>query len=116
MSIVEIENAIKNLPPEKVNELMEWFVKYHAEVWDDQIAEDLKAGRFDSILAEVDSDIASGAGKAAVKHVALPRFWKCYCGLPRNVQLLADRNYRTLKSDPSHPSLHFKKIGKEQHL
>ena len=63
MSIVEIENAIKNLPPEKVNELMEWFVKYHAEVWDDQITKDLGAGRLDSILAEVDSEIDSGIGK-----------------------------------------------------
>jgi hypothetical protein len=33
MSIVEIENAIKDLPPEGVNELMEWFVAFHAEVW-----------------------------------------------------------------------------------
>jgi hypothetical protein len=63
MSIVEIENAIKNLPPEKVNELMDWFVKYHAEIWDDEIASDLKDGRLDSILAEVESDINSGVAK-----------------------------------------------------
>ena len=63
MSIVEIENAIKNLPPEKVNELMDWFLKYHAEVWDEQIATDLEAGRFDSILSEIDSEIDSGAAK-----------------------------------------------------
>jgi hypothetical protein len=63
MSIVEIENAIKNLPPEKVNELMDWFVKYHAEIWDDEIAKDLDTGRFDSILAEVESDISSGVAK-----------------------------------------------------
>jgi len=59
MSIVEIENAIKELPPEKVNELMDRFVKYHSEIWDKEIAEDLRAGRLDSVLAEVDSEIAA---------------------------------------------------------
>ena len=63
VSIVEIENAIKNLPPEKVNELMEWFVKYHAEIWDEQIADDLETGRLDPVLACVDSEIAAGKAK-----------------------------------------------------
>lgn len=63
MSIVEIENAIKELSAEKVNELMDWFVKYHSEIWDDQIARDLEDGRLDSILAEADSEIASGSAK-----------------------------------------------------
>ena len=63
MSIVEIENAIKQLSPEKVNELMEWFVKYHAEIWDDQIADDLEAGSLDPVLADVDSEIAAGKAK-----------------------------------------------------
>ncbi len=63
MSILEIEDAIKNLPPDKLSELMKWFVTYHAEVWDQQIAEDLDSGRLDSVLAEVDSEIASDTGK-----------------------------------------------------
>ena len=63
MSITEIEDAIKDLPPEKVRELMDWFVKYHADVWDDEIARDLETGRLDSILTEVDSDISSGVAK-----------------------------------------------------
>jgi hypothetical protein len=33
-------------------------------------------------------------------------------GLPAEVQALAHRNYALLKEDPSHPSLHFKSIGK----
>lgn len=31
--------------------------------------------------------------------------------LPAVVRELADKNYRLLKSDPRHPSLHFKKLG-----
>jgi hypothetical protein len=37
--------------------------------------------------------------------------WRHYGELPLEVQKLADKNYRLLKSDPSHPSLHFKKVG-----
>jgi hypothetical protein len=31
--------------------------------------------------------------------------------LPAAVQQVADQNYELLKADPSHPSLHFKKVG-----
>lgn len=44
-------------------------------------------------------------------HRTTPRFWRCYQGLPKEIRDLADRNYALLKSDPSHTSLHFKKIG-----
>jgi hypothetical protein len=47
-----------------------------------------------------------------VKHRANPRFWKRYESLPDEVQQLADRCYALLRSDPEHPSLHFKKIGR----
>lgn len=44
-------------------------------------------------------------------HRATPRFWRCYEGLPQDVRQLADRSYALLKTNPSHPSLHFKKVG-----
>ena len=46
-----------------------------------------------------------------MKHRANPRFWRCYRALPKNVRDLADQNYSLLKSNPSHRSLHFKKVG-----
>ena len=45
-----------------------------------------------------------------MKHQAAPDFWTCYRSLPANIQTLADRAYALLKSDPHHPSLHFKKV------
>ncbi|TAE76597.1 MAG: hypothetical protein EAZ60_26320 [Oscillatoriales cyanobacterium] len=39
------------------------------------------------------------------------KFWDCYNALPSTVQATADRSYELLKADPSHPSLHFKKVG-----
>ena len=47
-----------------------------------------------------------------MKHFASPQFWKCYQRLPLAIRELADKNYKLLKSDPQHPSLHFKQIGK----
>ncbi len=49
-----------------------------------------------------------------MKHFASPGFWNCYGQLPKSVQQLADRNFRRLKKNPSHPSLHFKKIGRHR--
>lgn len=43
---------------------------------------------------------------------ASSRFWQAYEALPPEVQRLADSCYALLKSDPRHPSLHFKKVGR----
>ena len=51
-----------------------------------------------------------------MKHSALPRFWKHYRELPEDVQQSADRNFELLKADPRHPSLHFKKVGRQKQL
>jgi len=45
-------------------------------------------------------------------HFTTKRFWKCYESLPSTIQQLSDQNYELLKADSSHPSLHFKKVGK----
>ena len=39
------------------------------------------------------------------------RFGKCFEELPLSIQKLARENFRLLKANPHHPSLHFKKIG-----
>jgi hypothetical protein len=47
-----------------------------------------------------------------VKHFATPEFWKSYEKLPPRVQRLADQNFQLIKTNPRHPSLHFKRIGR----
>ena len=47
-----------------------------------------------------------------MRHFASSRFWALYEALPADVRSVADRNYAVLKTDPHHPSLHFKRIGK----
>ena len=45
-----------------------------------------------------------------MKHYASPQFRRLYRQLPADVRALADKNFKLLKADPKHPSLHFKKI------
>jgi hypothetical protein len=47
-----------------------------------------------------------------LNHYASPEFWGCYRALTPAAQKLADKNFALLKSDPKHPSLHFKKVGR----
>lgn len=45
-------------------------------------------------------------------HKATKRFWSCLNALPKQVQKIAEKNFKLLKENPRHPSLHFKTIGK----
>jgi len=45
-------------------------------------------------------------------HRTTARFWKCFENLPAPVQKISKKNCELLKINPSHPSLHFKKVGK----
>jgi hypothetical protein len=51
-----------------------------------------------------------------VNHRTLPRFWDHYHQLPKEMQELADKSFELLKSNPNHPSLHFKKVNDKRHL
>ena len=44
-------------------------------------------------------------------HRATARFWKCFERLPEDVKKAAKKSFDLLKTDPLHPSLHFKKSG-----
>ncbi len=45
-------------------------------------------------------------------HRTTSRFWDLFARLPEAVQRIARQNFELLKETPSHPSLHFKKVGK----
>jgi hypothetical protein len=47
-----------------------------------------------------------------VKHRASVKFWFYYRRLPDEVRELADRCFEFLRSDPRHPSLQLKRIGR----
>lgn len=47
-----------------------------------------------------------------MRHRVTHKFWSFYNGLPVEIRKLAEENFRLLRQDPSHPSLHFKKVGR----
>lgn len=63
MSVKEIENAITQLPPSEVAELSQWFEEFQAQVWDEQIERDSKAGRFDNLIEQAKAEYAAGRCK-----------------------------------------------------
>ena len=45
-------------------------------------------------------------------HRTTDRFWRCFEELPEPVRKVSKKNFELLKTNPLHPSLHFKKVGK----
>jgi hypothetical protein len=45
-------------------------------------------------------------------HRTTRRFWQCFNALSKSAQERATKNFDLLKKDPTHPSLHFKPLGK----
>jgi hypothetical protein len=63
MTIAELEQAVTKLSEEELARFRAWFDEYYAELWDKQIEEDAKSGRFDRIIAEVDAEYDAGLSK-----------------------------------------------------
>ncbi len=60
MSIQEIEKAVAQLPPQELDQLMERLEEIRQEQWDQQIARDSAAGRFDALIEQAKRDVAKG--------------------------------------------------------
>lgn len=63
MGVLEIERAIAQLSPEDLAKLAAWFARYHQDRWDQRIEDDLKAGRLDSLVAEVTREYDNGEAR-----------------------------------------------------
>ena len=46
-----------------------------------------------------------------LSHFTSPKYWHLYRNLPHEAREIADKYFSLLKTNPKHPSLHFKKIG-----
>lgn len=45
-----------------------------------------------------------------MNHHTVEPFWELFNKLPIEIQSIAKKNFDLLKSNPQHPSLHFKKV------
>lgn len=107
----EISEAVQRLPKKDLVRFRKWFAEYDAAAWDQQLERDGAAGRLEAFAPRGSTGDEGWSRQGTVTHRATSRFWRCYHALPATVQELADRRFALLKTEPSHSSLHFKKIG-----
>jgi len=50
--IQAIQNEVEKLTPEELSAFRAWLAEYEAELWDQQIERDIRAGKLDALAAE----------------------------------------------------------------
>ena len=64
MSEVEaIEARIRDLSPQDFASLRQWFHEFENECWDNQIASDFNAGKFNKLIEKARSEFAQGKAR-----------------------------------------------------
>lgn len=58
-----IEAHIRELPPQEFASLREWFYEFENECWDQQIALDFKAGKFNQLIEKARAEFAQGKAR-----------------------------------------------------
>lgn len=61
--VEELEARIMNLPRQDLAKLRDWFVELDDELWDEQIASDFKAGKFQGLIDEARAELAQGKAR-----------------------------------------------------
>jgi hypothetical protein len=59
-TVDEIEHAIRDLGPQDLAALRDWFAAFDAEIWDRQLEQDVAAGRLDRFAEEALRDLSEG--------------------------------------------------------
>lgn len=60
LTIEQIENAILQLSPEEMGELLKWFLDLDYQRWDIQLERDIVEGKLEALAAEAITDFESG--------------------------------------------------------
>ena len=56
-----IERDVQSLTPEELTTFRQWFEEFDARVWDQQLGEDVQAGKLDALVGEALEEQASGS-------------------------------------------------------
>ncbi len=60
MSVDELETIVASLSPNDLSRFSEWFENFMADKWDQQIEQDIKAGRLDAAIRRADDHFDQG--------------------------------------------------------
>jgi hypothetical protein len=61
--VEELEDRIRNLPSSDFVQFREWFHDFENEVWDQQIAADFRAGKFNDLIERARAEFAEGKAR-----------------------------------------------------
>ena len=56
----EIETAVSRLSSDELGHFRRWFAEFDADCWDEQIEQDVRAGRLDSLADQALQHLRSG--------------------------------------------------------
>ncbi len=59
-TVQEIQQAISNLSSNEFQRFREWFAEIEAEIWDEQIENDIQAGKLDQFANEAIQKFKAG--------------------------------------------------------
>ncbi len=60
MNITELKIAVRELPQNELAEFFEWLEEFQESLWDRQIEEDFKAGKFDPLIRQAEQAFSQG--------------------------------------------------------
>jgi hypothetical protein len=60
MSALELEQAVKKLPPQELQIFSDWFEQYTSDKWDEKIEKDILSGRLAKLATKADEDFEAG--------------------------------------------------------
>ena len=63
MTLTELEQQVAQLPPEKLAEFRDWFLRFDGDRWDQQIEQDATTGRLDALARDAMHEFRIGQTK-----------------------------------------------------
>jgi hypothetical protein len=61
MTVLELEQAVKKIPPQELRIFSDWFEQYTSDKWDEKIEKDILSGRLAKLAAKADADFEARA-------------------------------------------------------
>lgn len=62
-TLEDLEQKIRNLPPEELAKFRAWFIEFDHLLWDKQIEADSKSGRLDALVSDALADYRGGKAR-----------------------------------------------------
>jgi len=63
MGIHEIEEAIRQLPPDQLARFRQWYAEFDAQIWDEQFETDAKSGKLQKVAEKAIEEYRAGKSK-----------------------------------------------------